>query len=154
MHRKKGDLGKTAQSNFATENEIIKRSIETYKIKKEDVKTTSYNFNPDYNYYQRVIILRNIQDAGAFIDSLTSSLKSKNSGINVNSFKFDLEKRDEEQSALSGDAVRAAEAQAEVLAKAAKVKLPLMCLLSILLNKRRFLRSKFSKQFSTFSDCC
>ncbi|MBC7540345.1 MAG: SIMPL domain-containing protein [Bacteriovorax sp.] len=134
----RGTSGKAAQSNSAQENEIIKRSLDTYKVKKEDVKTTSYNLNPDYAYDQKtgkstitgynasqemVVVLRNIDDAGAFIDSLTTDAKVKNSGVNVNSFKFDLDKRSDEQSALLGDAVRASEAQAEVLAKAAKVKL-------------------------------
>ncbi len=134
----RGESGKAAQVNSAEQNEIIKKSLETYKVKKEDVKTTSYNLNPDYSYdpktakstitgynasQEMTVILRNIEDAGAFIDSLTTNSKAKNSGINVHSFKFDLDKRTEEQSALLGDAVRAAEAQAEVLAKAAKVKL-------------------------------
>lgn len=134
----KGESGKEAQSNSASQNEIIKKSLDNYKVKKEDVKTTSYNLNPDYYYDQKtgkstitgynasqdmVVILRNVEDTGAFMDSLTTTSKAKNSGVSVTSFKFDLEKRLEEQNALLGDAVRAAEVQAEVLAKAAKVRL-------------------------------
>ena len=134
----KGESGKQAQTNSAEINAHIQKSLETYKVKKEDVKTISYNLTPEYNYdpktgkstiaghtanQEMVVILRNIEEVGAFMDSLTTTSKSKMSGVSVSNFKFDLEKRAEEQNALIGDAVRAAEAQAEVLAKAAKVKL-------------------------------
>jgi len=134
----RGDSGKAAQLNSAEVNAHIQKSLESYKVKKEDVKTTSYNLTPDYSYdpktgkstitshtanQEMVVILRNIEEVGAFMDSLTTTSKSKMSGVTVSNFKFDLEKRVEEQNALTGDAVRAAEAQADILAKAAKVKL-------------------------------
>lgn len=134
----RGDSTKAAQSNSAEQNAHIQKRLEAYKVLKEDVKTTSYNINPDYSYDQKtgkstitghtanqeiVVILRNIEDVGAFMDSLTTTSTSKNSGVTVNNFKFDLEKRSEEQNALLADAVRAAESQATILAAAAKVKL-------------------------------
>ena len=44
-------------------------------------------------------------------------------GVNVNSLSFDLEKRGVEERKLLVDAVKSAEAQAEILAGASKVKL-------------------------------
>lgn len=134
----KGASAKSAQKNSADQNEIVKSSLETFKIKKTDVNTTSYNLNPEYVYDQKtgkstisgyraaqdlVVTLRKIEDAGPLVDSLTSTSKSMSGGVSVNSLAFDLDKRLDEQNALLGDAVRAAESQAEVLAKAAKVKL-------------------------------
>lgn len=134
----KGDSAKSAQENSALQNANIQKSLEAYKVKKEDVKTVSYNLNPEYSYDQRtgkatlvghtvnqemVVTLRNIEEVGAFMDSLTTTSKSKQGGVSVNNFKFDLDKRVEEQNALLGDAVRSAEATASVLAKAANVKL-------------------------------
>ena len=134
----KGESGKEAQTNSATQNEVIKKSLEAFKVKSEDVITTSYNLNPEYSYdpktsksniagyhaiQQITVVFRKIEDAGSFVDSLTSTSKTKKSGVDVNSFKFDLENEVREQNALLGDAVRASEAQAQVLAKAANVKL-------------------------------
>lgn len=134
----KGDSAKKAQSNNQIQYEILKKSIESFKIKKEDVKTTSYLLNPEYVYDQKtnrnningytanqgvMVTLRKVEDAGAFIDSLASSSKNMISGVDVNSLGFDLDKRTEEESALLSAAVEKAYAQAEVLAKAAGVKL-------------------------------
>ena len=134
----KGDSAKRAQENSALQNANIQKSLEAYKVKKEDVLTTSYSLNAEYSYDQKtgkptlighianqemVVTLRNIEEVGAFMDSLTTASKSKQNGVSVNNFKFDLDKRAQEQSALLGDAVRSAEAMASVLAKAANVKL-------------------------------
>lgn len=134
----KGESAKKAQLNSANQNDILKKSLEFFKVKSTEVKTTSYNLNPEYVYDEKtnknnitgftaaqdlVITLRKLDDAGPFIDSLTSASKSIYSGVSVNSLGFDIEKRLEAENALLGDAVRVAEAQAEVLAKASNVKL-------------------------------
>ncbi len=134
----KGASAKAAQENNQKFFEGLKKSLETYKVKKEDISTTSYELNPEYSYDQRtnknnitgfianqslMITLKKIDEAGPFVDSLNSANKNTNGGVNVNSLGFDIEKRAEEERALLGDAVRAAEVLAESLAKAAKVKL-------------------------------
>lgn len=134
----KGDSAKKAQASNQAQYEIVKKSIETFKVKKEDVKTVSYYLNPDYVYDQKTnrnnisgytanqgisITLRKIDDAGPFIDSLTTSSKNNTGGVDVNQLGFDLDKRVDEERALLSEAVEKAYAQAEVLARAAKVKL-------------------------------
>lgn len=128
----KGASANSAQAsniaNFAT----LTKSIETYKIKKEDIITSSYELNPEYVYNQKtnknmitgyianqnlVVTLRDVSKAAPFVDSLSKG------GININSLSFDLDKKADEERALLADAVKVAEAQAEILAKAAKVKL-------------------------------
>jgi uncharacterized protein YggE len=134
----KGDSAKKAQVNNQSVYEVFKKSLETFKVKKEDVKTTSYNLNPEYVFDPKTnknnisgysatqelqVTLRKIDDAGYFVDSLMSSSKAMTSGASVNSLGFDIDKRADEERALLGDAVRAAEEQAKVLAMAAKIKL-------------------------------
>lgn len=134
----KGDSAKKAQANNQTQYEIVKKSIESFKVKKEDLKTVSYYLNPEYVYDQKtnrnnisgytanqaiMITLRKIDDAGPFIDSLTTNSKNNTGGVDVNQLTFDLDKRVDEENALMSAAVEKAYSQAEVLAKAAKVKL-------------------------------
>jgi uncharacterized protein YggE len=134
----KGNSGKIAQTKNKEQFEVFMKSIESYKIKKEDLKTTSYSLNPEYLFNPKTgkssitgytatqnlaVTLRKIEDAGGFMDSLVSDSTAKTSGINMDSVYFDLDKKGDEERALLGDAVRAAQAQAEVLARAANVKL-------------------------------
>jgi len=134
----KGESAKKAQANNQAGYEILKKSMDSFKVKKEDSQTSNYELNPEYVYDQKtnknnisgyianqgiVITLRKIEDAGPFLDSITTNSKSMNGGVNVNSLGFDLDKRLDEERALLSDAVKAAEAQAEILARAAKVKL-------------------------------
>lgn len=134
----KGESAKKAQANNQASYAIFKKSLESFKVKKDDVQTSNYELNPEYVYDQKTnrnnisgyianqgitITLRKIDDAGTFLDSLTTSSKSMTGGVNVNSLGFDLDKRADEERALLADAVRSAEAQADILARAAKVKL-------------------------------
>lgn len=134
----KGESAKLAQANNQIQYEVLKKSIETFKVKKDDVKTVSYYLNPEYVYDQKTnkssisgytanqgvsITLRKIDDVGPFIDSVASESKRRDGGIDVNQLSFDLDKRLDEERALLSDAVEKAYAQAEVLARAAKVKL-------------------------------
>jgi uncharacterized protein YggE len=134
----KGNSGKAAQVKNKEQFEVFMKSIESYKIKKEDIKTTSYNLSPEYTFNPKtnknningytatqslIVTLRKLDDAGGFMDSMVSDSTSKMSGINMDSVFFDLDKKGDEERALLGDAVKAAQAQAEVLAKAANVKI-------------------------------
>ena len=134
----KGDSAKSAQGNNQTSYAVFKKSLESFKILKEDVKTNNYELNPEYVYDQKsnknsisgyianqtvTINLRKVEDAGALLDSFTTNSKSTASGVNVNSLTFDLDKRSNEEHSLLTEAVKSAEAQAEILAKAARVKL-------------------------------
>ena len=134
----KGASAKSAQENNQKHFEAVKKSLDTYKIKKEDVQTTTYELNPEYVYDPKTnknnitgfmanqglsITFRKVDEAGGFVDSLNSSNKNTVGGVNVVSLGFDIDKRAEEERALLADAVRQSESLAEVLAKAAKVKL-------------------------------
>ncbi|NOT80055.1 MAG: SIMPL domain-containing protein [Bacteriovoracaceae bacterium] len=134
----KGFTAKEAQKNNQLRFESLKNALSNFKIKKEDIKTLSYELNPDYVYNPKTnlnsiqgyncqqslsITLRSIENAGPFLDELSVGPKKDLSGVNVNTLQFDLDKRLEEEKSLLGQAVRAAEAQAAVLASAASVKL-------------------------------
>ena len=134
----KGESAKKAQTNNQISYDIFKKSLETFKILKDDVQTSNYELNPEYKYDQKtnknsvsgyivnqvlIITLRKIDDAGSLIDSLTTNSKLMTNGVNVNSLGFDLDKRDDEERKLLVEAVKSAEAQAEILASASKVKL-------------------------------
>jgi uncharacterized protein YggE len=134
----KGDSAKKAQANNQGQYDLLKKSVEQFGIQKEDIRTTSYDLNPDYFYNPKTnknsitgytanqglnITLRKIEDAGKFIDSLTTDSKTLTSGINIGNFAFDLDKRKQEEEALLKEAVKLAEGKAEVLASAARVKL-------------------------------
>ena len=134
----KGESAKKAQANNQASYALFKKSLETYKVKKEDVQTSHYELNPEYVYDQKTsrnsisgylanqgitITLRKIDEVGSFLDSLTTTSKTMTGGVNVNSLGFDLDKRVDEERALLADAVKSAEAQAQILASASKVKL-------------------------------
>lgn len=134
----KGESAKKAQENNQSSYAIFKKSIESYKVKKEDVQTTHYELNPEYVYDQKTsknnlsghianqgitVIFRKISEIGPFLDSLTTHSKTATGGVDVNSLGFDLDKRIDEERALLTEAVRSAEAQAQILATAARVKL-------------------------------
>lgn len=134
----KGESAKKAQNNAQSSFELLKKSIETFKIKKEDIRTTSYELNPEYVYDQKTnknnisgynanqgvsVTLRKVDDAGSFLDALTTNSKANTSGVTITTLNFDLEKRLDEERALMTEAVKAAAADADVLARAAQVKL-------------------------------
>ncbi|MBY0414300.1 MAG: SIMPL domain-containing protein, partial [Bdellovibrionales bacterium] len=49
----KGDSAKKAQANNQTNYDLLKKAVEKFKIKKEDIRTTSYELNPEYVYDQK-----------------------------------------------------------------------------------------------------
>lgn len=134
----KGVSAKEAQKNNSLRFEHFKKVISDFKIKKDDIKTISYELNPEYVYDQKTnknningylcnqslsVTIRGIEQVGTFIDQLVIDQKKDNSGLNVNSLYFDLEQRLEEEKNLLSLSVKAALVQAQSLADAAGVKL-------------------------------
>ena len=117
---------------------MLKKAVETFKIKKEDIQTTSYDLSPEviydekirknvtkgYNVNQGIMLtLRKVDNAGPFIDSLSNSSKSMAGGISIQSLGYDIANRSEEEKNLLKKAVEEAESKAQFLADAANVKL-------------------------------
>ena len=136
----KGKNAKDAQNSNNAHFDALKKTVETYKVKTNDVVTVSYELTPEYTYVEKtgrnkvigyvvnqnlVIVLRTVADAAPFIDSLIalSSPKTFEGGVSVLSLVYDLDKRVDEERALLAAAVKEAESKAELLAKAANVKL-------------------------------
>lgn len=134
----KGASAKKAQEVGQKYYEIFSKSLSKFQIKKEDVKTTEFSLNPEYNYDEKTkknlitnyqsnqtlsVSIKNVEEIGNFIDSLTDAKKVNDGGINLNSLSFDLVARKDEENKLVTEAVKNAESKAEVLAKAAKVKI-------------------------------
>jgi uncharacterized protein len=134
----KGDSAKKAQVNSQNHYETLKKSVEKFKIKKEDIQTTSYDLSPNSIYEPKTnrsivqgytvtqglsITLRKVDEAGEFIDSLSNDSKAMNGGVSVLSLGCDISKRGEEEKNLLAGAVASAEEKANLLARAAKVKI-------------------------------
>jgi uncharacterized protein YggE len=134
----KGESAKKAQANNQTHFEVLKKSVDSFKVKKEDIQTTSYDLSPEIIYDNKTnknvndgyrvnqnisITLRKVEDVGSFIDSLSNSSKSMSGGVSVQSLGYDISKRLEEEKSLLKNAVEDAESKAQLLASAAKVKI-------------------------------
>lgn len=134
----KSPTAKQAQQLAANQFKQAKKSFDEFKVKKEDIQTSNYSLNPEYEYDQKTrqnkmtgfrvsqtmnVTLRKVEDAGNFLDSLVSEKKTADSGINVNSIAWDSDKRAQVETSALGDAVRSAKGKAEEIAKAAGVKI-------------------------------
>lgn len=134
----KAATAKQAQQLAAQEYKLVKKSFDEFKVKKEDIQTNNYSLNPEYVWEQKSnqnrmvgfqvlqslnVTLRNVDSAGAFLDSLVSAKKNSESGVNVNSIRWDSDKRSQAEVAVLGEAVKVAKVKAEELAKAAGVKI-------------------------------
>lgn len=133
----KASSAKKSQEQQALQFTNFKKSLEKFKIKKEDIQTESYNVNPEYVYDQKtrnnriegyrvshsiVVTYRKVEDAGQFLDEVVTS-KGETSGINVNGVSWDSDKKAEVELSALADAVRNARKRADELAEAAKVKI-------------------------------
>jgi hypothetical protein len=140
----KAGTGKQAQSLNAAEFQKVKKTLDSFKIKKEDVQTDSYSLNPEYVYDSKSqqnrlvgfralqvlrVTLKKTEDLGAFLDASVSESKGA-SGVNVNSLEWDTDKRSALELSALGEAVRNGRAKADELAKAAGVKIKGVSLLS------------------------
>lgn len=134
----KAGTAKQAQSLAAQSYKQVKKSFDEFKIKKEDIQTTGYSLSPTYEYDQKTsrnqltgyqvtqnlnVVIRKVEDAGNFLDSLIDEKKGNNSGVNVQSINWDSDKREQAIAAALGDAVRSSKGKAEEIAKAAGVKI-------------------------------
>lgn len=134
----KAATAKQAQQLAATQFKQVKKTLDDFKIKKEDVQTDNYALNPEYEYDQKLrqnrlvgfrvthtltVVLRKVEDAGNFLDAMIIEKKLADSGVNLNSINWDSDKRSLTETSALGDAVRAAKVKADEMAKAAGVKL-------------------------------
>ncbi|MFS4457844.1 SIMPL domain-containing protein [Bdellovibrio sp. HCB2-146] len=134
----KAATAKQAQSLAAVQYKNAKKVFDDYKIKKEDIQTEQYSLNPEYVYDNKTqqnkmvgfrvahnvsVVLKKVEDAGAFLDALVTEKKSMDSGINVNSITWDSDKRSQTETAALTDAVKMAKAKADEIAKAAGVRI-------------------------------
>lgn len=129
---------KQAQELQAKEYNRVKSIVEKYKIKKDDFATENYTLNPEYTYDQKTqnnkvtgyraqhqikLTVRKADLAGEIIDALTSTAKIDTSGVTVQSISWDSDQRSQAEAQAMVDAVKVAQQKAEVLAKAAGVKI-------------------------------
>lgn len=135
----RGPTAKQAQQMAANSFKTFKQATEKQGIRKDDVRTENYNLSPDYEYDQKTrqnkitgfrvshsltVVLRKVEDLGTFIDSLTKDdKKSTETGVNVSSIAWDSDKRSDVEGTALAEAVKAARAKAEEIAKAAGVKI-------------------------------
>lgn len=132
---------KQAKSLNEKEFEKVKKVAEKFKIKPEDMQTTEFNVSPQYEYQAKSnyggknvlvgfkalhiieITLHKIDEAGDVIDSLVTSGKNGESGINVNSIVWDSTQRLEAELDALNSAVLIAKKKADQIAKSAGVKI-------------------------------
>lgn len=134
----RSDQAKIAQDRQATEYKRVKAAVEKFKIKKEDFLTEGMSLTPEYKYdeksqsnrtigfkvvHQTKIIIRQKNDVGAFLDSVSSVGKADSSGVVVNSIAWDNDNRKSMSDSLVSEAVMDARKKAELLASAAGVKI-------------------------------
>lgn len=133
----KADSAKTAQGLANEQNEHFKKVISSFDLKKQDITTIGYELTPDYRWDEKNnvnkivgytatqsirVTLKKTDLVGKFLDAVIKDEKSLKSGIVVQGVSWDLEKREEIEKSLLAEAVRSAEDQANMLAKAARVK--------------------------------
>lgn len=141
----KAVTAKQAQSLNATEFQKVKKTLESFKIKKEDIQTENYSLNPEYIYDQKTqqnkmvgfhalqilrVTLKKVEDLGSLLDSVVTSATKNDSGANVNSILWDTDKRQQMELAALTDAVKNGRLKADELAKAANVKIKGVSMLS------------------------
>ncbi len=134
----KASSAQAAQELAAKTQKNIKDQIEKFKIKKDDMQTMSFQVNPDYAYDQKsgvsriqgysanqtmMIVFKNIDQAGSFLDQISRSEKSDKTGISILSIQWDSDKKGQAENETVAAAVKSAKLRAEELAKAAQVKI-------------------------------
>jgi len=134
----KADSAKTAQGLANQENEHFKKVISSFNLQKQDISTTGYDLTPEYKWEEKTnsnkiigytanqsirVTLKKAEQVGKFLDALIKEEKTNKSGIMVQGVAWDLEKREEMERNLLTAAVKNAEETAQILAKAARVKI-------------------------------
>lgn len=130
------------QTLAADEAKRVRGILENYKIAKEDIQTESFQFGPEYVWDQSTnknrlngfssrqtlkVVLRKVDQAGRLIDALTVAEKGSAGprpefGTNINRIQWESSERAEGESEVLAEAVKAARAKANAMAKAAGVK--------------------------------
>lgn len=133
----RGATAKAAQAIQVKFYEKVKEAIGKFNIKKEDFKTENFSINPEYVYepktqknkitgykvsHQIMITYRKVDNAGSLVDALSDS-KDDVGGVNIQGISWDYDKKSVIESVTLAEAVQAARAKAEELAKAAGVKI-------------------------------
>ena len=135
----KASTAMQAQQLVANEYQKVNKVFENFKLKKEEINTQSYNLNPEYTYDQKTqqnkmtgfranqvlsVVLHKIDEAGNFLDAISSSASAKNadSGVSINNIQWDSDKRSQVEISGLGDAVQDARRKADEIAKAAGVQ--------------------------------
>src|SRR6185312_16049264 len=134
----KAPTAKKAQQLASTEYQQVKKVFETFKVKKEDIRTDNYDLNPESQYDQKTqtskvigfkavqtlsVTLRNISEAGNFIDALVTPSQNTNGGVGVNSIQWDTDQKAEMEMSGLAEAVKNARKKADEMTKAAGVKI-------------------------------
>lgn len=132
------EFAKAAQEKQAAEYQRVKAVVDKFKIKKEEFLTENLSLTPQYRYdektqmnktigfkasHQIKIILKQKNDAGAFLDTISSGNKSDKSGVIINSIAWDNDSRKSISENLISEAVADARSKADRLASAAGVKI-------------------------------
>jgi uncharacterized protein YggE len=137
----KAETAKSAQNLSSEQNDNFKKVLEQFNVKKSDTMTTGYDLSPEYTYDKKDnankvtgytasqsvrVLLKKTDIVGKFMDALirenNKNEKNIKSGTSIQGVVWDVEKRDEIEKSLMTDAVKNAEDQALLLAKAARVK--------------------------------
>ncbi len=141
----KAPTAKQAQDLQAKEYNRIKAVIEKYKIKKDDFTTENFSISPESVYDQKTqknkitgyrvshrikVTHKKTDEAGQLIDALSSNSKLDSAGINIQSISWDSDKKSGIESLAMVDAVKLAKDKAEILARAAGVKIKNVHLIS------------------------
>lgn len=140
----KSGAAQRTQALAADETKRILKVLENYKIPKNEIQTESFQFGPEYVWDQPSnqnkmigfssvqnfrVTLKNVEQAGRLIDALTvaekgaEGQKRREFGTNVNRIQWDSTERKTVEVEATGLAVKAARSQADVMAKAAGVKI-------------------------------
>lgn len=134
----KGKSAKIAQEESQKYYSVLAAAINKHNIDKKDLKTSHLSINPEYTWNEKTkknehlgyissqiisVTVKKITELGPFIDSLTSSKDVDLGGLSINSMHFDISKRADEEQRLLAKAVEDAQNKANILAKAAKVKI-------------------------------
>jgi len=134
----KSNSSAAAQESVTKLEKKIKDLNEKFKIKKEDIQTNYYSVSPEYAYdtktgvskiqgysvvHSLTVILKNIDQAGAFIDQVAQGDKKEKAGITIQNIGWDSDKKGSAESECITQAVKSAKLRADDLAKAAGVKI-------------------------------
>lgn len=134
----KSKIAKTTQAGLAENQQKVRKIIEQFKIKPQDVQSQSFNLNPEYEYDQKtrrnvlvgysaveslLIQVLTIKDLGPIMDSLSSIKTEGATGVNIQNLKWDSSERAKAQSEALTLAVQNAKKQATHIAKAAGLEI-------------------------------